>query len=185
MSTLRSSTPQFSWKKIITRECGLEQVFCESVVSLALRASLERRLTCIAARPSTRPIGSSTTGLAKLPHTLCFAVKSNGNLSILNHLAKRGSGFDIVSGGELDHLAAHRRARRSHCVFRSVAKMRQEIREALQLFGVSGKPHAKRPHRRNSACSTWSPRRSSISLCEEVCAALPSWAASRRRWPFA
>jgi len=43
-------------------------------------------------------------GLGKLPHTLCFAVKANGNLTILSQLAKRGSGFDVVSGGELEQL---------------------------------------------------------------------------------
>ena len=35
------------------------------------------------------------------PHNICYAVKANGNLAILNLLARLGSGFDIVSGGEL------------------------------------------------------------------------------------
>src|SRR6267143_1251767 len=69
-------------------------------------------------------------GLGALPHTLCFAVKSNGNLSILDHLAKLGSGFDIVSGGELQHLQRIG-VRGERIVFSGVGKDRYEIREAL------------------------------------------------------
>ena len=74
-------------------------------------------------------------GLAGVPHTLCFAMKANGNLSILKHLAKLGSGFDIVSGGELEHL---RRigARGDRIVYSGVGKTREEIRDALQYPGV-------------------------------------------------
>ena len=70
------------------------------------------------------------TGLSDLPHTLCFAVKSNGNLSILKTLADLGSGFDVVSGGELCHL---RRigVRGDRIVFSGVGKTREEMREAL------------------------------------------------------
>lgn len=40
------------------------------------------------------------------PHRLCYAVKANSNLAILNQLAKLGAGFDIVSGGELARVLA-------------------------------------------------------------------------------
>jgi diaminopimelate decarboxylase len=69
-------------------------------------------------------------GLGKLPHTLCFAIKSNANLSILKHLAGMGSGFDIVSGGELDHLQRIG-VLGGRIVFSGVGKDRGEIREAL------------------------------------------------------
>src|SRR5260370_39063188 len=42
--------------------------------------------------------------LADLPHSVCYAVKANGSLGILSLLAHAGSGFDIVSGGELYRL---------------------------------------------------------------------------------
>src|SRR6266436_5973950 len=77
------------------------------------------------------------SGLGKLSHTLCFAVKSNGNLSILNHLAKLGSGFDIVSGGELHHLERIG-VRGDRIVFSGVGKDRHEIREALN-YPVHGR----------------------------------------------
>jgi len=70
-------------------------------------------------------------GLGALPHTLCFAVKSNGNLSILKHLAGLGSGFDIVSGGELAQLR-HIGVPGNRIVFSGVGKTREEMREALQ-----------------------------------------------------
>ena len=40
------------------------------------------------------------------PHLICYAVKANSNLSVLNILAKLGSGFDIVSIGELERVIA-------------------------------------------------------------------------------
>ena len=42
--------------------------------------------------------------LADLPHLVCYAVKANSNLAVLNLLARLGSGFDIVSGGELERV---------------------------------------------------------------------------------
>src|SRR5439155_25789178 len=68
--------------------------------------------------------------LGVLPQTLCFAVKVNGNLSILKHPAEMGSGFDIVSGGELQYLQRIG-VRSDRIVSSGVGKDRYEIREAL------------------------------------------------------
>ena len=66
------------------------------------------------------------------PHLVCFAVKSNPNIAILNVMAKLGSGFDIVSQGELERvLAAGGDA--GKVVFSGVAKSRQEIARALEV----------------------------------------------------
>ena len=66
------------------------------------------------------------------PHLVCFAVKSNPNIAILNVMAKLGSGFDIVSQGELERvLAAGGDA--AKVVFSGVAKSRQEIARALEV----------------------------------------------------
>lgn len=65
------------------------------------------------------------------PHKLCYAVKANSNLAVLNVLAKLGAGFDIVSGGELARvLAAGGKA--SDVVFSGVAKSRDEMAYALE-----------------------------------------------------
>lgn len=69
--------------------------------------------------------------LAGVPHLICYAVKANSNLGILNLLAKENAGFDIVSGGELFRvLQAGGKA--GQCTFAGVGKTGPEIREALQ-----------------------------------------------------
>lgn len=67
-------------------------------------------------------------------HSLCYSVKSNSNLSVLGLLARLGSSFDIVSGGELDRL---RRLGVSgvKIVFSGVGKTREEIRLAIEYPG--------------------------------------------------
>ena len=66
------------------------------------------------------------------PHLICFAVKSCSNIGALNIMAKLGSGFDIVSQGELERvLAAGGDA--SKVVFSGVAKSREEIIRALEV----------------------------------------------------
>jgi diaminopimelate decarboxylase len=69
---------------------------------------------------------------ADRPHLVCYAVKANGNLGVLNVLARLESGFDIVSLGELERvLAAGGEARR--VVFSGVGKRADEMRRALEL----------------------------------------------------
>jgi len=69
--------------------------------------------------------------LAGCPHLICYAVKANSNLAILNLFARMGAGFDIVSGGELQRvLAAGGDAGR--VVFSGVGKTVAELRQALE-----------------------------------------------------
>jgi diaminopimelate decarboxylase len=75
-----------------------------------------------------------------VPHTVCYSVKANSNLSILRLLARQGCGFDVVSGGELERvLAVDRRAARK-VVFSGVGKSPDEMTAALKagilLFNV-------------------------------------------------
>lgn len=81
------------------------------------------------------------------PHLICFAVKSNSNIALLNVMAKLGSGFDIVSQGELERvLAAGGDA--SKVVFSGVAKSHSEIARALEVgvrcFNVESIPELHR-----------------------------------------
>ena len=72
------------------------------------------------------------SALGKHPHLICYAVKANSNIGILNVMAKLGSGFDIVSQGELERvLAAGGEA--SKVVLSGVAKSRAEIMRALEV----------------------------------------------------
>ena len=66
------------------------------------------------------------------PHLICYAVKANSNIAVLNVLARLGSGFDIVSVGELERvLIAGGQA--DKIVFSGVGKRRDEIRRALEV----------------------------------------------------
>jgi diaminopimelate decarboxylase len=66
------------------------------------------------------------------PHLICYSVKANSNLAVLNVLARLGSGFDIVSVGELERvLAAGGDPRR--VIFSGVGKREDEIRRALEV----------------------------------------------------
>ena len=81
------------------------------------------------------------------PHLICFAVKSNSNIALLNVMAKLGSGFDIVSQGELERvLGAGGDA--SKVVFSGVAKSHSEIARALEVgvrcFNVESIPELHR-----------------------------------------
>ncbi|HDS1816013.1 TPA: diaminopimelate decarboxylase [Pseudomonas putida] len=76
-----------------------------------------------------RSYADALEGISSL---VCFAVKANSNLGVLNVLARLGAGFDIVSGGELERvLAAGGRADR--VVFSGVGKTREDMRRALEV----------------------------------------------------
>ena len=70
--------------------------------------------------------------LAGMPHLVCFAVKANSNLGVLNVLARLGAGFDIVSRGELERVLAAG-GEPSKIVFSGVGKTRDDMRRALEV----------------------------------------------------
>jgi len=72
------------------------------------------------------------TAFGDHPNLICYSVKSNSNLAVLNVLARLGSGFDIVSIGELHRVIAAG-GEPSKCVFSGVGKSRKEIQEALDV----------------------------------------------------
>ncbi|MDY7562753.1 diaminopimelate decarboxylase [Pseudomonas sp. 10B1] len=73
-----------------------------------------------------------TDALSGLPHLVCFAVKANSNLGVLNVLARLGAGFDIVSIGELERVLAAGGSP-DRVVFSGVGKTRQDMRRALEV----------------------------------------------------
>ena len=125
-----SFTPHFAWAKRGARKATGEEVVCEGVPLDSVARKFGTPTYVYSRAAIDRAYQELHKGLAELPHTLCFAVKSNGNLSILSHLGKMGSGFDIVSGGELHHLQRIG-VRGDRIVFSGVGKDRHEIREAL------------------------------------------------------
>jgi len=124
-------TPGFSYRG--------SQLFCEgvSVADVAERFGTPAYLYSRASIEQAYRRMDAAFG--KLPHTICYAMKANSNLAILRLFAAMGSGFDIVSGGELYRL---RRIGVSgnRIVFSGVGKTREEICEALRarilLFNI-------------------------------------------------
>src|SRR6266446_2767693 len=136
-----SFTPHFSRKSVRKHGSSTDEILCEKV-SLESVAEATGTPVYLYSRAAIEDAYQELDrGLGSLPHMLCFAVKSNGNLSILNHLARMGSGFDIVSGGELEHL---RRigVRGDRIVFSGVGKDQHEIREALNYRAAGRKGRA-------------------------------------------
>ncbi|MGF1845023.1 diaminopimelate decarboxylase [Vibrio clamense] len=81
------------------------------------------------------------------PHLVCYAVKANSNLGVLNVLARLGSGFDIVSAGELERVIAAG-GDPAKVVFSGVGKTEAEMKRALELkikcFNVESEPELER-----------------------------------------
>lgn len=75
---------------------------------------------------------SYADALAGVPHLVCYAVKANSNLGVLNVLARLGSGFDIVSAGELERVIAAG-GDPAKVVFSGVGKSRDDMRRALEV----------------------------------------------------
>jgi diaminopimelate decarboxylase len=73
-----------------------------------------------------------TTALAGAPHLVCYAVKANSNLAVLNVLSRLGAGFDIVSIGELERVIAAG-GDTGKTVFSGVGKKSEEMARALEL----------------------------------------------------
>jgi diaminopimelate decarboxylase len=120
-------TPHFKW-----RNAGSSpEIFCEDVPVGEVAAEFGTPAYLYSQAAITEAFKELDRGLHDVPHTLCFAMKANGNLAILKYLAGMGSGFDIVSGGELEHLGRVG-LRGDRIVFSGVGKTREEIRAALQ-----------------------------------------------------
>jgi diaminopimelate decarboxylase len=99
-------------------------------------------------------------GLAGVEHLVCYAVKANSNLAVLEVLARLGAGFDIVSGGELARvLAAGGKADR--VIFSGVGKSQAEIAAALaariHCFNVESEPELERLDRLAGAAGVRAP----------------------------
>ena len=106
------------------------QLFAEDVPLSKLADTYGTPLYVYSASTITDHFDRLTAALAPLDHLICYAVKANSNLAILNLLAKRGSGFDLVSGGEITRvLKAGGKA--AKCNFAGVGKTRAEIEQAL------------------------------------------------------
>ena len=108
-----------------------DKLFCEGTPVETLARRFGTPLYVYSQHTLTDHFGKLDRAMSPVDHLVCYAVKSNSNLSVLRTLANLGGGFDIVSGGELQRvLAAGGDPRR--CVFAGVGKTEAEIEFALR-----------------------------------------------------
>jgi diaminopimelate decarboxylase len=123
------------------------RLFCEGVAVESLARRFSTPLYVYSEHTLTGHFQKLDEALAPVRHLICFAVKSNSNLSVLRTLARLGSGFDIVSGGELQRVMAAGGDPRQ-CVFAGVGKTAGEIELALRhgiyCFNAESEPELAR-----------------------------------------
>jgi diaminopimelate decarboxylase len=137
-SKLQGRPPGFVFRE--ERGSAATTLHCESQPIAGLAQRFGTPLYVYSASTIRRRIAAFEQAFRNVPHTICYSVKANSNLSILRLLAKTGCGFDVVSGGELvrvmraDKRAAHR------VVFSGVGKTPEEmlaaIRAGILLFNL-------------------------------------------------
>lgn len=144
---------------------------CEGADLQSLAKRFGTPLFVYSERTLTHHFEDLHAALRELDHLVCFAVKSNSNLSVMRVLANRGSGFDVVSGGELARVIAGG-GDPSKCVFAGVGKTEPEIRYALEQgiysFTAESLPELERISR--VACSLRKPAPVAVRVNPNVAA---------------
>ena len=108
-----------------------KHLFCEGVAVEALARRFGTPLYVYSQQTLTEHFRRLDAALSPLDHLICYSMKANSNLSVLRILANLGSGFDIVSGAELQRVIAAGSDPRQ-CVFAGVGKTEAEIEFALR-----------------------------------------------------
>jgi len=106
------------------------ELFVEGVAAVELARRFGTPLYVYSSAAMARALASYQSALAGRDHLLCYAVKANSTLAILQWFAERGVGFDIVSGGELERVLAAG-GDPARVVFSGVGKTRAEMARAL------------------------------------------------------
>src|SRR6202158_4124766 len=109
---------------------GEHALFCEGVALAEIAARVGTPCYVYSFATILANFRAYDESFGDMPHTICYAVKANGNLAVLRLLAEAGAGFDIVSGGELFRVlrAGGTPAR---VVFSGVGKTADEVDYAL------------------------------------------------------
>jgi diaminopimelate decarboxylase len=120
---------------------GVQSVLhCEGTALPALAEKYGTPLYVYSAATIEERCHTFDSAFRDVPHTICYSVKANSNLTLLRFLAKKGCGFDVVSGGELERVLTADRKAAKRVVFSGVGKTREELTAALKagilLFNV-------------------------------------------------
>jgi diaminopimelate decarboxylase len=131
--------PAFSFRKA-KRSDSSTSLHCDDLPLASLAERFGTPLYVYSASTIRERMGAFERAFRKVPHTVCYSVKANSNLSILRLLAQMGCGFDVVSGGELERVLRVSRSAAKKIVFSGVGKAHNEMRAALKadilLFNV-------------------------------------------------
>ena len=126
------------------------KLYCEGVSVESLAKKHGTPLYVYSSKTLTDHFTKLNDALAPLDRLVCFAMKSNSNLGVMRTLADLGSGFDTVSGGEIQRVIAAGGSPRK-CVFAGVGKSKEEIafalRKGIYCFNVESEPELERINR--------------------------------------
>ena len=126
------------------------KLYCEDVPVESLARKFGTPLYVYSQRTVTDHFRNLDQAMAGVEHLICFAVKSNSNQSLLRALVRLGSGFDIVSGGELERVIAAG-GDPGRCAFAGVGKSETEIefalRQGVYTFNAESEPELERINR--------------------------------------
>jgi diaminopimelate decarboxylase len=124
-----------------------QQLMCEQLSLAAIAEQYGTPAYVYSRAAFTQHYGEYRNALGDHPGMICYAVKANSNIAVLNVLAKLGAGFDIVSIGELERVM-QAGGDPQRIVFSGVAKTEDEMRRALELgvycFNVESVPELSR-----------------------------------------
>ena len=123
-----SALVEIYWTISITKTNAL---YCEDVAISTLAETYGTPLYVYSRATLERHWHAFDAALAGRDHLVCYAVKANSNLAVLNVLARLGSGFDIVSGGELQRVL-RAGGDPNKIVFSGVGKLAEEMELALE-----------------------------------------------------
>jgi len=138
-------SPGFIFRETKSREIkgprtGQSHLCCEDVALSKLASRYGTPLYVYSTATIRERYAAFDAAFHGIPHTVCYSVKANSNLSILRLLTKNGCGFDVVSGGELERVLIADRKAAKKVVFSGVGKTREELTGALRadifLFNV-------------------------------------------------
>ncbi len=143
MKTARASQalrpPAFEYRRATSGERD-SALYCENVAVETLAARHGTPLYVYSGAMIRARLHAFAGAFHSVPHTLCYSVKANSTLAILRLVAAEGSGFDVVSGGELQRVLRVSQKRAGKVVFSGVGKTAAEMELALRsgilLFNI-------------------------------------------------
>jgi diaminopimelate decarboxylase len=143
-SRRRGRPPGFTYRPIKTglvfRSASGSALCCDGIPLARLAERFGTPLYVYSASTIRERVRAFEHAFRKIPHTVCYSLKANSNLSILRLLAAMGCGFDVVSGGELERVLQIDGKAAKSVVFSGVGKTPEEMLAALKanilLFNV-------------------------------------------------